>query len=299
MTFSRLVIYTEKRRKNDLGPADSAFFDGSEWRKAAEEKKEALLPSSEEETFWKEACADPSEEILRLPMLYAGPDFWETDRLYVRSEERPDIPGKKKYDFVPGGPKNLFRLFGSGLFEEEGGKVAIEAEYALEDSRNAWLTPSVPDGNRRWRHTQAETDGGTGLAMICDWGTDAADGQKGDPRHAAGLHYRFRINEAGSYTLWLLMKFEDADSDFCRIGVDGRVWEKARMYVSGNGFFTYSMKQRWHWRAVGETEMTKGVHLLSIYGTKPDLRIDRIYLSKGEEWPPVDCGWKESRRTEA
>ena len=135
--------------------------------------------------------------------------------------------------------------------------------------------------------------------MICDWGTDAADGQKGDPRHAAGLHYRFRINEAGSYTLWLLMKFEDADSDFCRIGVDGRVWEKARMYVSGNGFFTYSMKQRWHWRAVEETEMTKGVHLLSIYGTKPDLRIDRIYLSKGEEWPPVDCGWKESRRTEA
>ena len=96
MTFSRLVIYTEKRRENDLGPADSAFFDGSEWRKAAEEKKEALLPSSEEETFWKEACADPSEEILRLPMLYAGPDFWETDRLYVRSEERPDIPGKKK-----------------------------------------------------------------------------------------------------------------------------------------------------------------------------------------------------------
>lgn len=298
VTLSRLVIYTEKRQENDLGPADSAFFDGTVWRKGVEEREAAPAPSAQEETFWKEACGDLPDEFLRLPMLYAGPDFWKMNRLYVRSEGRADIPGKKKYAFAQGEPKNLFQIFGSGLFEGEGGKVAIEAEYALEDSRNAWLTPSVPDGNRRWRHTQAETDGETGLAMICDWGTDTADRQKVDPHHAAGMHYRFRINEAGNYILWLLMKFEDTDSDFCRIGMDGRMWALSQMYASGDGFFTYSMKQRWHWRAVGGAKLTQGIHLLSIYGTKPGLRIDRIYLSKGSEWPPVDIEWKESRRTD-
>ncbi len=298
VTFSRLVIYTTKRQENNLGPADSAFFDGKVWRNTEEETREMLLPSFQKEIFWREAYGNPDEEALRLPMLYAGLDFWKIDRLYTKSDERPDAPGKKKYDSVRGSLKNLFRLFGSGIFEEEEGKVAIEAEYALENSQNAWLTPSIPDGCRSWRHTQAETNGGTGLAMISDWKIGAGCGQEDEPQHAAGLHYRFKIKAKGNYTLWLLMKFEDSDSDFCRIGVDGLIWELPRMYASGGGFFTYSMKQRWHWRAVGEMKLMEGIHLLSIYGTKPDLRIDRIYLSKGDEWPPVDCEWRESRRTD-
>ena len=302
VTFSRLVIYTTKRQENNLGPADSASFDGKGWRNVAEETGGELLLSSRQENFWREAYGNPDEEALRLPMLYAGPDFWEIDRLYTKSDERADTPGKKKYDSVPGKPKNLFRLFGSGMFEEENGKVAIEAEYALENSSNAWLTPSIPDGCRSWRHTQAETNGGTGLAMISDWGNSVVCRYKRDkeePQRAAGMHYRFKISGQGNYTLWLLMKFEDADSDFCRIGIDGRIWELPRMYSSGEDFFTYSMKQRWHWRATGGMELAEGIHLLSIYGTKPDLRIDRIYLSKGDEWPPVDCEWKESRRTDS
>ncbi|MFR9235710.1 MAG: hypothetical protein ACLVLH_23150 [Eisenbergiella massiliensis] len=43
-------------------------------------------------------------------------------------------------------------------------------------------------------------------------------------------------------------------------------------------------------------EMDAGVHVLSVIGRKSGLRIDRIYLTREKDWPPVDADWRESKR---
>ncbi len=57
------------------------------------------------------------------------------------------------------------------------------------------------------------------------------------------MHYRIRIRDAGNYFVWLLMKFEDTDSDSCYLALDGMVLDAERTFSSHGGFFTYSMKQ--------------------------------------------------------
>lgn len=292
VTLYKFIIYTEKRKESNFGPFASVFFDGEKWNAAERGCMEQVYGEGEQNAFWQELYGKPSDKDLLLPMLYAAPDFWKSERLYARSDERENSLGESKYRIGPDGTKNMFRLFGEGLFEEEDGIVAFEAEYTLENSENAYLTPSVPDGKVFWCHTQAETDGRTGLAMMIEgkglcWKNE---------REAPGMHYRIRVCNPGTYIIWLLMKFEDDDSDSCFITLDGTAQKVNRISSPHGGFFTYSMKQRWHWRAVAFAEVDAGVHVLSVMGGKSGLRIDRIYMTQGNEWPPVDADWKESRR---
>ena len=49
--------------------------------------------------------------------------------------------------------------------------------------------------------------------------------------------------------------------------------------------------------SITEMTLTKGEHLFSIYARASQLRIDRIYITKTDELPPVDEFWKESLRS--
>ncbi len=289
VTLNRFVIYTKGIQKSNLGPTESPFFDGMVWRSVQEENDRENMGVQEE--FWEELYGKPKEEELLLPMLYASPSFWKTERLYARSDERENRLGRRKYLSQPDGTKDVFAQFGEGIFMEQAGRIFIEAEYALENSENAYLTASLPDGKYVWQHTQAETDGRTGFAMVLE-----GRGLKWKEKTAPGMHYRINVSESGGYLVWLLMRFEDDDSDACRLAFDGRILDVGEMVSARGSFFTYSMKQRWHWRAVALAELDTGEHLFSIYGSKSGLQIDRIYISRGEEWPPVDAGWKESLR---
>lgn len=291
VTLHKLVIYTRRRKESNFGPLESAFFDGTKWKEAEDDR----MPESAREVqaaFWRELYGSPADKELLLPMLYAAPDFWKTERLYARSDEKENRLGNIKYRTRADGTKDVFQEFGNGLFEEQDGVVAIEAEYALENSENAYLTPSVPNGKYCWSHTQSETDGRSGLAMMIEGRGRYWE----NPQEAPGMHYRIRIRDAGNYFVWLLMKFEDTDSDSCYFALDGMVLDAERTFSSHGGFFTYSMKQRWHWRAAAVMEMDAGVHVLSVIGRKSGLRIDRIYLTREKDWPPVDADWRESKR---
>lgn len=292
VTLNKLVIYTEKRKESNFGPFESAFYDGIKWKTVKEIDMTPVNAEENQSAFWRELYGYPSDRELMLPMLYAAPDFWKTERLYTRSDEKENRLGAARYACCQGGMKNIFHQFGEGLFMEDNGIVAFEAEYALENSENAYLTASVPDGKYYWSHTQAETDGRTGLAMMIE--------EKGilwrNVLEGPGMHYRIRVQNPGTYFVWLLMKFEDADSDSCYLVLDGIPQDADRMILAHGGFFTYSMKQRWHWRAVTALDLDVGEHILSIMGKKSWLRIDRIYMTQGNEWPPVDAEWKESRR---
>lgn len=292
VTLNKLVIYTEKWKDSNFGPFESAFYDGIKWNTA---KGADMIPVNTEENqsgFWRELYGNPADRELLLPMLYAAPDFWKTERLYTRSDEKENRLGAVRYTCCQDGTKDILHQFGEGLFMEVDGIAAFEAEYALENSENAYVTASLPDGKYYWSHTQAETDGGSGLAMMIEgkgiYWENALEGP--------GMHYRIRIQNPGTYFVWLLMKFEDADSDSCYLLADGMQQDADRIFSSHGGFFTYSMKQRWHWRAVAALDLNAGEHILSVMGKKSGLRIDRIYMTQGNEWPPVDADWRESRR---
>lgn len=292
VTLNKLVIYTEKWKESNFGPFESAFYDGIKWNTA---KGADMIPVNTEENqsgFWRELYGNPADRELLLPMLYAAPDFWKTERLYTRSDEKENRLGAVRYTCCQDGTKDILHQFGKGLFMEVDGIAAFEAEYALENSENAYVTASLPDGKYYWSHTQAETDGGSGFAMMIEgkgrYWENALEGP--------GMHYRIRIQNPGTYFVWLLMKFEDADSDSCYLLADGMQQDADRIFSSHGGFFTYSMKQRWHWRAVAALDLNAGEHILSVMGKKSGLRIDRIYMTQGNEWPPVDADWRESRR---
>lgn len=42
--------------------------------------------------------------------------------------------------------------------------------------------------------------------------------------------------------------------------------------------------------------MEEGEHTFSIYAADTGMQIDRIYLSRGDELPPVDNEWESSER---
>ena len=288
-TFSKTVIYTREKLKSNMGPLVSPFFDGSSWKQ--EEKKHLFEGFSK--INWSEEYGTPSEEALLLPMLYADIDFWKSERLYTVSDQKADRLAPAKYIVSEDGSKDVVSLFGSGRFCEQNGTLAIEAEYALENSQNAFLTAGV-DANHNsilWEHTQAETDGKTGLAMMIEpyglfWN---------NIKDAPGMHYKIQICHSGTYILWMLMKFDDTDTDLCALALDGHELN-GEIYQQNGEFFTYSMKQRWHWRAVASFDIAKGEHILSVFGKKSCLRIDRIYVTNKREWPPVDADWQPTKR---
>ena len=45
--------------------------------------------------------------------------------------------------------------------------------------------------------------------------------------------------------------------------------------------------------------LERGEHIFSIFAGDPRMQIDRIYLSKGGELPPVDAEWSSSERAGA
>ena len=97
VTLNKLVIYTEKWKESNFGPFESAFYDGIKWNTA---KGADMIPVNTEENqsgFWRELYGNPADRELLLPMLYAAPDFWKTERLYTRSDEKENRLGAVRY----------------------------------------------------------------------------------------------------------------------------------------------------------------------------------------------------------
>ena len=107
-----------------------------------------------------------AKDVPPVKLTYAGHGYWNIDRLYVPNEERDQAFAPPRYPFAAGEKKELIPLFGRGIFVETDDKICLEAEHALEESAYAWRT-----SDKRgvlWQHLNAETDGGTGLAMMVE-----------------------------------------------------------------------------------------------------------------------------------
>lgn len=300
VTMTKFVIYTGDREKSNFGPMASICYGQCEGQTPERRDYPTIwepLPHDIDTDMGeaeRKIYQNVPEYLPLLPMLYADQEFWNINRLYIRSDEKEqEYLNSAKYITDVNGKKNVFAEFGSGFFMESDGVLAIEAEYALENSQNAYLTPALFDDTLNWTHTQAETDGKTGLAMLIE--------EKGllweNPRLAPGMNYRIMIEHPGIYDIWLLVKFEDIETDACVLALDGDIQDAGQQY-SGGTLFTYSMKQRWNWQAVSAMKMTYGMHTFSILGRKSGLRIDRIYITSGKELPPIDVQWVGSQRVD-
>lgn len=87
-----------------------------------------------------------------------------------------------------------------------------------------------------------------------------------------------------------MLKYDDDSEAGCHIGIDGDVIPQEDMFGSGN-LFNYGTKQNWVWMLTAQRQIPEGDHIFSIYAKHSRLRIDRIYLSTNETYPPTDAQW--------
>ncbi|MNN10502.1 hypothetical protein D3C81_1234250 [compost metagenome] len=235
------------------------------------------------------------EEVSPPKVIYAARNFFQTVNLiFNKCVEFPQtVLGKQRYasSCRSDGTKDLIQEFGTGVFVERDGVLAIEAEYALENSDNAYLTPSTDGTDLTWSHLQAETNGRTGLAMHVATPGILWD----DPQHAPSMNYRMSITTPGSYGVWLLIRHYNGQSDSCYLALDGKVRPLSEQLGKGK-LHTYNTAYVYYWCLISDLELTAGEHVFSILARKSQLRVDRVYLTKGDELPPMDANWTDSER---
>ncbi|MFI6831808.1 glycosyl hydrolase 115 family protein [Kribbella sp. NPDC050241] len=290
VAVSKLVIYTGTRRSSNLGPQFSQHT--ARPTRSIPEPAPDLVDEQELARVARDIYRTDPDAVPPPPVVYAGHGFWDTDTTFkpnqAVAQETLAAPHSWTRD---DGTKNVLEDLGAGVVVEEGGVLALEAEYALVNQASAWTTPSLDAEPVTWSHTQAETGGGSGLAVhIAERGL-----RWDDPVRAPGLHYSVEVTKQGSYHVWLLAKYDDRDDDSCWLAVDGTPLSLDAQYSGGN-LYSFGTQQIWLWTLLSEVELRPGRHVLSILARKSGLRIDRLYLTTGDEVPPADADWSASSR---
>ncbi len=281
-TVSKLVVYTKGYKKSNMGPDYSKCLENGQIIDYGRIK----YTMTDKQFFY----ADTPDKPLELPMLYADRDFWKIDRLYIKSDEKQEKKAKAtKYFCDNKGKKNVFAEFGTGYFVESEGGISIETEYSMENSKYAY-TKKSSDNEYEWVHTQAETDGGRGIAMV----VDAYEKIWHNPLEAPSMNFSINLKKSGLYHIWILVKFDDDRMDSCYLALDGKVQDLGEQFGRGH-LYTYSMKQRWNWRAISDMYIEEGNHTFSVLAREAGLRIDRIYITESDGYPPEDADFKVCR----
>lgn len=292
VTISKLVIYTNAKIASNLGPVTS-MQNNTQIIEYGIEKPE--IDWNEINNLCNEFYITKENEILPPNVLYATKDFFNSmNNAFKKCLQYPqNVLGKKRYENIwkGGSEKDVIAEFGSGAFIENNGIIAIEAEYALENSENAYLTASKDGNNISWSHLQAETNGGTGFAMhVAKPGVFWEE-----PDYSPAMHYKININIEGVYHVWMLIRHYNNQSDSCYLSLDGKVMPLSDQFGNGR-LHTYNTAQVYYWCLISDMGLSKGEHIFSILARKSQLRVDRIYLTKGDELPPDDAKWKDSIR---
>lgn len=259
VAFSRLVIYTKARKENSL-----AGVRGNQ-----------ALPTGWDMGKWCEGFYG-SCDLPPRPAFYAacedGVDGLALTSRIVQAEQY----GEK---VTP----DWYRKQGSRIFAENAGEIRIDAAAVLAQSDFAWK--DIGSGNERlWWHCSSESYGRSGLAMYIR--KPELSFQEAE---SPGLNYRI-LCEGGTYTFWLLSKFNVREEGFFSVRLDGNRIPEERLYRNGC-LWRYEAEQIYRWVPVTVLQMAAGEHVLRIGALASGMRYDRIYLTKGKEQPPMDAEW--------
>jgi hypothetical protein len=259
-SFSRIVLYTRKRRENSLG---FAAYD-------------AMLPAKIDpekfaETFYGEEAAqcvpkEPERFLIPCPVR-------DSTVLHDHTEPVPGFlswhPGESWYD---AGARIL--SLGARPFSVKNGRVRIETAAALSGSRYAGFL-----GAWSWCSTPAR--GGRGYGMLVR-----------GPFRTFDIHsaprLRFLIQgTGGTWTLWARIHVRDERSSRFTFAVDGIVIPMEEIYGAENGW-CYASEQVWKWVPAARVELSPGAHQLEFLALAATLRVDALELVPEGEYPAVE-----------
>lgn len=257
--FSRFVIYTRPRKENSL-----AILSGNQRLPEKWNLDEVL------EQFYG-AIELPPRPVIYAPLQAPSDTTIPADRITQPVEYGRQIT-----------PEQIL-LMGDNMFTEDHGVIKIDAACVLAQSAYAYYT------NYEWQYCSSESYHRSGLAMYI---RKPGLSFKAN-REAPSLQYRLKC-QGGSYTVWILMKFNSIEDSNMTIGFDGQMELPENIY-QGRRIWRYSAEQVWRWVPVYQTNLSAGEHLLGIYCLASGIRFDRIYITKGEELPSTDEMWENKR----
>lgn len=279
--LTKAVIYTEGFIQTSLGPLS--------YEKGYQNKYEKLPTfASEHQLICEETYQCPQSVVEHPVMLFADSSFYSQDFIgadLMRMDQNQ--LGEKKYQSRLDGTKDVVAdyLANQRLIEKHG-QIAFEAEQVLAQDSNAYMTKTTIG---EWEHVGAPSNGGMGLGMVVK---EIANDKWKNPTETPGLHFNFIINNPGDYAVWLLLKYSTRGHDKIIIAVDGQVCQ-SDTYISQRGLFSYLNLSIWHWNQLTSLSFSKGKHILSVYGVSSEVVIDRIYLTKNGDLPPLDAQWDQ------
>lgn len=243
--FSRMVIYTAPRKENNL-----AGIRGKQ-----------PLPADWDMPAWCDLFYG-KHELLPRPVFYAAREN-DKDTIAVTCQMMQAERFERKV--TPG----WYLEQGKHILEEVDGAVRIDAASALAQSDCAWADSGREDG--LWSHCASESFGRSGLAMYIrtpelSW----------SPEDAPSLNYRVWCG-GGTYTLWMLSKFNVQEESFFGIGVDGAILPQEKLYGNGS-LWRYETEQVYCWVPAARIQLAGGEHILHIYALASGMRYDQFYL---------------------
>ena len=191
-------------------------------------------------------------------------------------------------------------------------KQTEQAELTELSEQTEWTEPteqmgqserigSIDQSKRlfaRWRHCSSESYGRSGLTMYireCRFSAGILQTCpetpefRWTPEIAPSLNYRIQCS-GGTYTLWMLSKFNVREEGVFGIGIDGKRLAAEKLY--GNGaLWGYEAEQVYRWVPVAQIPLAEGMRTLHIYAFSFGMCYDRFYLTKRTEQPSMDMEW--------
>ena len=205
--------------------------------------------------------------------------------------------------------KDLLESWGTGAFMEKGGKVSLEAEYAMAnvldsttqitDDMDAYtvskkdvpLTSGANRGYNEWRFTQSDTGYGVRIADAGLAWSEKAEFENNAPE----LTYMVDFTTAGTYHVWIRVRMVDNNGDSLRFGLNHSM---DGTNISTGQWWSYEKDEKWQWYDIkGTLKVTQqGVQPFHIWMREDGIYLDRIYLTTGSE-KPSDDSWSPSVRS--
>ena len=325
--FSRMVIYTEPRKENNL-----AGIKGAQ-----------ALPKEQELAAWCDVFY-ARENVRNLTTLSHIPHAADSESISCPLAQEKQaggyrLPPRSVFYAVHGNDRDSLTVTcreeqaecfgrtvtpdwyleqGKRIFAEIDGTIRIDAASVLAQNKNAWTQDTGYTGQQRqteqpekagqvrglWRHCSSESYGRSGLAMyirasLKNHSNSFTESifppcpETQEPcwtlETAPSLNYRIQCS-GGTYTLWMLSKFNVREEGVFGIGIDGSQIPEENLYGNGS-LWRYEAEQIYRWVPTAQIPLAEGEHTLHIYALASGMRYDRFYLTKGTEQPPMDTAW--------
>ena len=165
------------------------------------------------------------------------------------------------------------------VFEEKDRAVKIDAVTAYMQTDYAFTE------QENWQYCSSESYGRSGMALYI------RDKERHweDVASAPGLNYQINCT-GGRYCLWILLRINPV-RPYCLGAAVNHVFVNNEQLYNQGRIWRYEAEQIWRWIPLADMELNGGKNLLTLAVMAGGVRIDRLYLTKKDDMPPVDLDW--------